>query len=215
MLTIIVVIGPLNKSKEVFIEDNTPLLLLIVSSFKLLIYKLKNKKLAKWYRFLILPIDILAIIMGMLFIIFFLLYLFLIIYVAITPDINVEVATYFPLQLMILFGFFWLVFLFDYVDKTFKTNKDHVFKLNAGFLTFIFLCLVIYSNKQEAGYIKSGNPKYFVSFELSDKVVQTDTTFVFLGKTKEYIFLRDLTKETNIIYPVSDIKRIDLMKANR
>lgn len=62
--------------------------------------------------------------------------------------------------------------------------------------------------------VLNSKPKYNVRFEFQGTVVQTDSNFVYVGRTTNHIFLRNLQSKTNSIYQADKIQHIELVKTN-
>ncbi|WP_440120397.1 hypothetical protein [Tenacibaculum sp. Ill] len=54
-----------------------------------------------------------------------------------------------------------------------------------------------------------------VKFNYKNKPIESHSELVFLGKTSDFIFLRDLKQETNFIFPIKDITHLEIKKLRK
>lgn len=107
----------------------------------------------------------------------------------------------------------WFLLLFDMIMVTEKKGRiQHAGWVNLIFLVIGFVFFVTLSNKIKATDILNGKPVYSVKFEFQGKVIQTDSNIVYIGRTSEYLFLRNLSEKSNSIYQCAEIKSIKILK---
>lgn len=210
MLTGVLVALPFKKDKEIDDSgDDIVSLTLFFHSLKRLSDDLKNDKLSKFYKVGFFPVHVISLIIGLFFIAFFGFYLFTIVEYTILGNSEFKI----PALILILSSLLWIPLIFDIINRIYNNpNKDTLQNLKFGFVLFIFITLVVITNKESAFNIKHGRPKYNITMELADSTINSDTTFVFLGKTKDYLFLRDLKENKNVMYSTTYIKRLELKK---
>lgn len=110
-------------------------------------------------------------------------------------------------------SFIWFSLLLNIVTcATFKMNKPHSINIFLGASIITFLSLIAIYNKQEASKILEGISKYEVILSQNDKVIKTDSNFLYVGKTEKYFFFFDRKNYKNAIYPAEQITMIELKK---
>lgn len=116
---------------------------------------------------------------------------------------------------VIAFSFLWFLLLIDIISVSEKRGRiKHSGWINLFFIMVAFIFFVSISNKMNATDVLSSKPKYNVRFEFQGTVVQTDSNFVYVGRTTNHIFLRNLQSKTNSIYRADKIQHIELIKTN-
>ena len=102
---------------------------------------------------------------------------------------------------------------------TYKASKYFIRKYkkisNAMSITLFllgFLGIIYLYNSFKAFKILGDNPIYSVELTTKDHCLKTDKGFVYIGKTKEYYFFRNLKIHENIIYNDRNIEKIKIMK---
>lgn len=210
MLTGVLVTLSFKKDKQIDdSDDDSVSLTLFFHTIKRLLDDLKNKKLSKFYKIGFFPVYIIALIIGLFFIAFFSFYLFTIVEYTISGNSEFKI----PALILILSSLLWIPLIFDLINRIYNNpNKDTLQNLKFGFVLFIFITLVVITNKESAFKIKHGQPKYNVTLELPDSTIKTDSNFVFIGKTKDYLFLRNLKEDRNVIFSSTNIKRLEIKK---
>jgi len=109
----------------------------------------------------------------------------------------------------------WFLLLFDMIMVTEKKGRiRHAGWVNLIFLVIGFVFFVAMSNKIKATDILRGNPGYSIKFEFQGKIVQTDSNIVYVGRTSDYLFLRNLSNKSNSIYQCNEIKNIEILKSS-
>ncbi len=93
-----------------------------------------------------------------------------------------------------------------------KYKKDIGRYIVIGELILLFLVLNTLSNYKDAKRVLIGKPDYFMSFNYKDSLYVTDTNFVFVGKTQSYVFIRDLSKNKNFIFPFDKLEKVSMKK---
>lgn len=110
----------------------------------------------------------------------------------------------------------WFLLLFDMIMVAEKKGKiQHAGWINLFFLVIGFVFFITLSNKMKATDILCGQPHYSVKFEFQGKLVQTDSNIVYIGRTTDYLFLRNLGQKSNSAYQCGEIKYIEIVKLNQ
>lgn len=78
-----------------------------------------------------------------------------------------------------------------------------------GIIVFITMLLPFYY-ELKAGTIAVGVQNTEVTIHFPERNVNSNFPLVFLGKTKEYIFLKNIISSKNIIYPMKGVTRLDI-----
>jgi len=97
--------------------------------------------------------------------------------------------------------------------KRFNSKYDLNIKFGIAqvYYQFIFFTILIISIRvYEAESILKSKPFYNVSFRYDGEKVATDSSTVFLGQTHDYIFLRNLKSNKNIIYNRSQLRNFEI-----
>ncbi|HZJ36992.1 MAG TPA: hypothetical protein VFD29_10245 [Gillisia sp.] len=107
-------------------------------------------------------------------------------------------------------GIFW-IWLFDsFLVRSYK-ERDNLWLARI----FLFLSLSIscmWSNsKKKAIEIISGNPQQIVEFQYEGNQIVSGPKVLFIGATEKYIFFRNIEKNKNLIYPISEIKNLSMV----
>ena len=69
------------------------------------------------------------------------------------------------------------------------------------------------NKKENAETVLSGKPEYSAKLILADTTITTkDSTLLFVGQTSNFVFLRHIPSEKNIIIKSADIKYLELTK---
>lgn len=78
-----------------------------------------------------------------------------------------------------------------------------------------YLSLIGVDNKEKATLILTGKPLYEVIYNYESKMIKTDSTFLFIGKTSNYLFFRDSSDSSNSIVKIENIKNLKIRKLKR
>ncbi|MCE2612778.1 hypothetical protein LVD13_07325 [Flavobacteriaceae bacterium D16] len=75
----------------------------------------------------------------------------------------------------------------------------------------VFVILVVYSIKSDLyEKIINGKPPQTIEIHTEDSLLKSDNVTVYLGKTTDYIFLRKLSENENIIVPMKEVKKMTI-----
>lgn len=86
---------------------------------------------------------------------------------------------------------------------------------NLAKLFVVLLGLTIISAYQDYESVKT-NKKYLgTTLKLADKDIISDSSYYYIGKTRNFVFFHDQKKRTNDIFPVSEMKMIREKKNSR
>lgn len=157
----------------------------------------------------ILTLTILIFIIGIGIIAFFVLAPFVMLPLAISSQLFPD----WDIGLVGILSVLWFLLLFDIIKVSEIRGKiQYAGWINLFFLVIVFIYFIFLSNKIEATDILNSKPSYSLKFEFDGKLVQTDSNFVYIGRTSEYIFLRNILEKTNSIYLSSEIKHFEILK---
>ena len=101
------------------------------------------------------------------------------------------------------------------MDSAFKRIEKFVFyvtgkknwKLSYSILNFlIIIVFTLFFNTIKYKKVITGNPLYGLEIEMQKGILKTDTNLVYIGSTNEYIFLRNLKEEKNVILKDDNIR---------
>ena len=109
----------------------------------------------------------------------------------------------------LLWGLTMLILIFSRIPK--KESNQSNFLLYA-FLMSITIPIFINSKILYANNILEGKSSLNVSFKQNEEKVSTNDSIMFIGETKEYLFMRNINSGSNIIYRKDDIKKIEISK---
>lgn len=113
-----------------------------------------------------------------------------------------------PIAVWIFFTLLWYVFLDDQIKKKDRDIKA-VNDISVIVVGVLFLGLVSIYNKDKAFLVLSGRQDFKVSFQYDTMKVETDSNLVYIGKTNEYLFLRDRSARKNKIYPIDKVSLLE------
>lgn len=95
----------------------------------------------------------------------------------------------------------WIAILTLRINKYFNSRlKEISEEMTLIVLLISFLSAIYLYNSYKAFRILENRPIYSIELTLKESIVQTNNKLVYIGKTKEYYFLRDLEKNKNIVY---------------
>ncbi|WP_435416628.1 hypothetical protein [Polaribacter aestuariivivens] len=145
-----------------------------------------------------------VIIILWLFCVFFFLYFLL--NLVVFDVLDDEVSIFNKDAILIPISFVWLFLIFGYLSKKFKENGN---KLGIGIIVIITLLVLIsnlniYQGTQATKTNNDLNVKN-VRFNYNGKNINTSDSKSLIGVTKNYLFLRETSKNENLIYKVSNI----------
>ena len=106
----------------------------------------------------------------------------------------------------------WSSIIYAIIYRSRSRNKKTIL----GFLHIIPLVLIVLFSLtyyQKSYVEKTINHKSSdIKFNYEGKIIESNSETVFLGKTSDFIFLRDLERETNLIFPIKDVTHIEIKK---
>lgn len=102
---------------------------------------------------------------------------------------------------------FFVTLLF-YLDKDLKFSKNYYF-IVASFLMILFSMFSAFS---EISKIEQGKIHFQVSFIFDNKELKTNNTQIYLGKTKNYIYIYDKKLKETSIYNFEELKNFKIKK---
>lgn len=92
---------------------------------------------------------------------------------------------------------------------TFRDEKKTVWTLLSFIISFITIVLCdrqLYKAEQ----ILDGKAIKEVHFTIKNDTISSDKTTFYIGETKEYLFMRDITTSSNLIFKKSEIHKLNL-----
>ncbi len=81
-----------------------------------------------------------------------------------------------------------------------------------GILVLFLLSIITISQKRQIEFIEDNKPSSTISFTYEERRIFTNADIIFIGKTSDYMFLRNMKSKTNFIYNLSDIKHLEITK---
>ncbi|PQJ78034.1 hypothetical protein [Polaribacter porphyrae] len=111
------------------------------------------------------------------------------------------------------FGSIFLIFMCSTAMLYLSINKKISLNHFLGWLLFLLLLPVIISGYRDAHQIIEN--KREVKYEVSIKEKKLDKGNLFLGKSDKYVFFFNTDKKKSIIYPMSDVDKIDIIILNK
>jgi hypothetical protein len=90
----------------------------------------------------------------------------------------------------------------------FKKNVVEIYYVCLPIVVFSFILCVYNSNR--AHRVLNNIPEYNIRFTYNNKCISTNTDTVFLGRTEKYLFLRNNSKYSNLVYNVESIEFIEI-----
>lgn len=109
----------------------------------------------------------------------------------------------------------WCAITYALISRTseYKPKSALTFMRIFPLIYLMFLSITIYQ-KMEAERTQN-HLSQNIKFEYGDKEIRSNESKVFVGKTADYIFIRDLKNKENYIYPVSDVKNLVISEIDK
>jgi hypothetical protein len=125
----------------------------------------------------------------------------------------VSVRPFFGFSNSAVSSIIWLVCIFVLNNY----HPDSEVRKRSGSLIFVMVIaisvnLLLIYNRERASNLLNGKPEYNASIITEDDSLTTSGTLIYVGKTSDYLFFRDLNKKQNIIYKMDKVKRISITK---
>lgn len=92
-----------------------------------------------------------------------------------------------------------------------KENRISMVLAFGGFFLLLVIIIAITTISKADG-ILAGNPNFSITMEYKNKEISSNDNLVYIGQTKDFIFLRNLTSSSNIIYAKKDVTKVVLTK---
>lgn len=119
--------------------------------------------------------------------------------------------TDYAIELQIL-SIMWLYFFSSIVREIEELSKDFKTLINFSIVFLLLFCnLAIYQNSRAYKSIYTPT-SIIISFTYNNTSVITDDTNRFIGKTKNYLFIRNHGKNKNTIYPMNEIQNLEIIQ---
>jgi hypothetical protein len=102
-----------------------------------------------------------------------------------------------------------LMFWFYRYIKYYKRESFFRIKLKMILLTILILFVFeTIKTTYKVDSLKSGKTIQKVEFNYRDMKIYTDSENIYIGQTKDYLFIRNIKREENKVYNISDIKNL-------
>lgn len=184
-------------------------ILLFVRSYKQIRKEIKTFKWHSGSKIFSLVLEIILFLVSLASLIFFIVYAFIIFPLLVENKVisGAVLASSFPLSIL------WFMFLFEITmkaaDKISQPVSDRVVLLVS---IVSFLCLMAIFNKQQASNIIHGKPQFQVTLDLQNKIVKTDSNFLYVGKIENYFIFFDRPNSKSVLYSTSEVSTIQIIK---
>ena len=134
----------------------------------------------------------------------------MIVYVFLIIDSFVSKDPYMSFGGVLLLGILWLILIFSRIS-IYKKDETKKSVRNMGNILMVTLAVILLwiNNKENAQRVLHGNGKFEVKLFFENDTIVSDTSLVFIGKTSEYIFMRDRLNDLNKIYKLDKLLEID------
>ncbi|MDD5362308.1 MAG: hypothetical protein PHN88_09260 [Ignavibacteria bacterium] len=105
-------------------------------------------------------------------------------------------------------------YISPYIDKQVfrKYNKNIGHITTIAEIIIFFLLVNTLSNLKEATKVLQGKPEYYVTFHYKDSLYTSDSISVFVGKTQNYLFIKNLQSNKNLIFPSDKLENLEMNK---
>jgi len=105
----------------------------------------------------------------------------------------------------------FILFLYRTIKIQNDSDRARLYLLYAVIAPLILVFIWNYKTNK-AKLILDGESKTKISFIKKDKKITTNDTIVFIGQTRNYLFLRNLKSNGNLIYKKENIDEIEIIK---
>ncbi len=207
-----IVIVRQEKEKSPYETDDSTIdeIVSVPKAWKQLKFRVQKKK--DWLDWVLMPVTIFTFLLSIV------VQLFLIGYVYIILKNFISDEPYLSFGPTMFLGILWLFFIFSRLS-IYKKEETKKRVRQFGFVLSVTVAVVLLwiGNKESAMNVLNGEPEYQVNFDFNSKPISTDSTLVFIGRTSEYLFLRDLPNSQNQIFRLDQINKLtqSKTKANR
>jgi hypothetical protein len=194
-----------NKQQE---ENILPLLFIFGRAWKSLKISLAQKKLSLSLKIRSVLADILGLIVGIVFILFFAgsIFYFLVCVEGKYSSPNIP--------LLIVIACFWLIMFNDLLEFFYKKNIKAINISRLCVVILLSIGLINISSSEKAKEILNKTSLKTIVFEYNSKKIKSDSNLVYIGKTEKYLFLRDLKRKQNYIYSTDKVGMILMTATN-
>ncbi len=109
--------------------------------------------------------------------------------------------------------------VFILLTITYETRRQWYIKYNEypkiiyaklAYLLTLLIAISIFSAYQDFKDVREGKRFLGTTIKLVDRVLISDSNYYYIGKTRNFIFIHNQTKETNDIIPMSEVKMLTL-----
>ena len=107
----------------------------------------------------------------------------------------------------------WFLLLFDIIMVAEERKKIGGTKwINLFFVACAFICILTIGNKMKATDVLNRRSTTGVKFTFNDSLIITDSNLTYIGRTSNFLFLRNLNNKRNFIFLAADIKSLETWK---
>jgi len=198
--------GYTNKTTVIVEPEPYVYILGFIKVFKQLREEIKNIKI-NFISIFFLFVDIIRFFISIAALIFFIVYFFVIVvFLAESRTMGGTV-----LDFGFIFSIIWFLLLLNMVSAaTERLKQPYSTQIFLASAAISFLSLVAIFNKQEASRILQGSSKHQVSLNIGEKIINTDSNFLYVGKTEKYFFFFNKKSSRNEIFPTEGVNKIEI-----
>ncbi|MBK6825601.1 MAG: hypothetical protein IPG86_01330 [Chitinophagaceae bacterium] len=160
--------------------------------------------------FLFTLLEIIRLVYGIFYHIFFFTFILLFFISVFTSEKRVAV----PILIWIIFTILWYLFFDDEIKRE-NRNLEAINNISAIIACVLFLGLVSIHKKDKAFLVLNGRQDFKVKFVYDTTKVETDTSVVYIGKTNEYLFLRERKGRINKVYEIDKVSLLEFIELER
>lgn len=189
---------------------------LIKYRWNFLIKKFKRKQYSRtFYHFYLLIFNILGFLIKITLWLFFFIFTtggLLIIFSPLEYDLEYYKPLFTTSKSTILSIFIWSFLIYAMISRANEKNSKNAKRLIQimPLVFLVFLSITIYQKREAERTLK--HLTYDIKFQYENDIIKSSEDVVFVGKTAEYIFLRNIKNQSNFIYPISQVKNLEIKK---
>ncbi|MDD4110699.1 MAG: hypothetical protein PHS54_04015 [Clostridia bacterium] len=208
MIGALVLMVTRDKSLNEEEKDNDAFNLFFLKELNDFISSLKRKNFRSFKAYIFVILELITLLLSLGFALFFIGYILFLFYQIVSENPKLSLINS---KASIVFAVMWFFVLFSTLEKLKKKYQDHMhnFVLVFGLLG-LFLSNIYIFNKETALKTLKGHPENQITIYAEDETIKTDNNLVFIGKTDNFIFLRNLQEKENEIYNISDVKKFTI-----
>ncbi|MGJ3236139.1 hypothetical protein [Marivirga sp.] len=182
-----------NKEEEPFNE-----LLSVKSSWHKLKFQFNKKK--DIFDYIFLPINTIV------FLISIAIQLFLIVFIMLVAGSFSVDHQYIGFGGLLILGILWLILIFARITIYKKEQTRSKIKfMSILFLLNLIILFLWLNNKEKANKILNNKKILDITILMDKDTIKSDSNLLYIGKTSEYIFFRDVSDSSNKIYKLDEL----------